>query len=73
MQKNDSEENTMSRTKAYRAALLHCLADPREVGIEASHEYFADGLLVVEDGKVARIGAASELLPALPSLKRLPR
>lgn len=67
MQKNDSEENTMSRTKAYRAALLHCLADPREVGIEASHEYFADGLLVVEDGKVARIGAASELLPALPA------
>ncbi|UVO17209.1 guanine deaminase [Stutzerimonas stutzeri] len=57
----------MSRTKAYRAALLHCLADPREVGIEASHEYFADGLLVVEDGKVARIGAASELLPALPA------
>ena len=67
MQKNDSEENTMSRTQAYRAALLHCLADPREVGIEQSHEYFEDGLLVVEDGKVARIGAASELLPALPA------
>ena len=67
MQKNDSEENTMSRTKAYRAALLHCLANPREVGIEQSHEYFEDGLLVVEDGKVARIGAASELLPALPA------
>ena len=55
----------MSSTKAYRAALLHCLADPREVGIERSHEYFEDGLLVVEDGKIARIGAASDLLPSL--------
>ena len=57
----------MSQAKAYRAALLHCLADPRDVGIEASHEYFEDGLLVVEAGKVARIGAASELLPTLPA------
>ncbi|WP_434456762.1 guanine deaminase [Stutzerimonas urumqiensis] len=57
----------MSQPKAYRAALLHCLADPRDVGIEASHEYFEDGLLVVEAGKVARIGAASELLPTLPA------
>jgi guanine deaminase len=55
----------MPSTKAYRAALLHCLADPREVGIEQSHEYFEDGLLVVEDGKVARIGHAAELLPTL--------
>ena len=55
----------MPSTKAYRAALLHCLADPREVGIEQAHEYFEDGLLVVEDGKVARIGHAAELLPTL--------
>lgn len=55
----------MPSTKAYRAALLHCLADPREVGIEQSHEYFEDGLLVVEDGKVAQIGHAAELLPTL--------
>ena len=43
----------MPSTKAYRAALLHCLADPREVGIEQAHEYFEDGLLVVEDGSRA--------------------
>ncbi|GLZ27090.1 guanine deaminase [Stutzerimonas stutzeri] len=55
----------MPSTKAYRAALLHCLADPREVGIERSHEYFEDGLLVVADGKVAQIGHAAELLPTL--------
>jgi len=55
----------MPQAKAYRAALLHCLADPREVGVEQSHEYFEDGLLVVADGKVAQIGHAAELLPTL--------
>ena len=55
----------MPQAKAYRAALLHCLADPREVGIKRSHEYFEDGLLVVADGKVAQIGHAAELLPTL--------
>ncbi|WP_313089007.1 guanine deaminase [Stutzerimonas nitrititolerans] len=57
----------MCQIKAYRAALLHCLADPREVGIEASHEYFEDGLLVVEDGKVVRNGHAADLLSTLPA------
>ncbi|MHB0819224.1 guanine deaminase [Stutzerimonas stutzeri] len=57
----------MTQIKAYRAALLHCLADPREVGIEASHEYFEDGLLMVEDGKVAQIGHAADLLSTLPT------
>ncbi|MBA1272337.1 guanine deaminase [Stutzerimonas azotifigens] len=57
----------MPRTKAFRAALLHCLADPREVGVEASYEYFEDGLLLVEDGKVARLGAAGDLLSSLPA------
>ncbi|CAD5377821.1 guanine deaminase [Pseudomonas sp. OF001] len=51
---------------AYRAALLHCLADPHEVG-GAACEYFADGLLVVEDGRVKAIGNAAELLPGLPA------
>ncbi len=51
--------------KAYRAALLHSLADPAEVGIEASYEYFADGLLVVENGQISAIGHAHDLLPTL--------
>ena len=35
----------MSSTRtAYRAAILHSIADPAEVGIEASYEYFADGV-----------------------------
>ena len=51
--------------KAYRAALLHSLADPAEVGIPASYEYFEDGVLVVEDGRISAIGHAHDLLPTL--------
>lgn len=53
--------------KAYRAAILHSIADPAEVGIEASYEYFEDGLLVIDDGKISALGHASELLPTLPA------
>lgn len=53
--------------KAYRAAILHSIADPAEVGIEASYEYFEDGLLVVDSGQISAIGHASELLPTLPA------
>ena len=35
---------------------------PAEVGVERSYEYFEDGLLLVEDGKVARLGDAEALL-----------
>ncbi|MFJ4145121.1 guanine deaminase [Pseudomonas sp. NPDC089734] len=53
--------------KAYRASIVHSLADPAEVGIEASHEYFADGLLVVEDERIVAVGHADDLLPTLDS------
>ena len=51
--------------KAYRAAILHSIADPAEVGIEASYEYFEDGLLVVDNGQIKAVGPASELLATL--------
>ena len=51
--------------KAYRAAILHSLADPAVVGVEQSYEYFEDGILLIENGKVAQVGAAAELLPKL--------
>ena len=58
----------MSATrKAYRAALLHSLADPADVGVEASYEYFEDGLLVIDNGKISQVGHASELLAQLPA------
>ncbi|WP_417704452.1 guanine deaminase [Pseudomonas sp.] len=51
--------------KAYRAAILHSLADPAVVGVEPSYQYFEDGILLIENGKVAQVGAAAELLPKL--------
>lgn len=51
--------------QAYRASLLHCIADPHECGAEA-WQYFADGLLVVEDGLILAAGQAQELLPKWP-------
>ncbi|MDH2434112.1 guanine deaminase [Pokkaliibacter sp. MBI-7] len=55
----------MSHIQAYRSAILHCIADPAEVGVDAAVEYFADGLLVVEDGHVVACGEASALLADL--------
>ena len=56
-----------STRKAYRAAILHSLADPAEVGIEASYEYFEDGLLVIDNGRISALGHAHDLLPHLPA------
>lgn len=51
--------------QAYRAGLLHCIADPLEEG-SAAWQYFQDGLLVVEDGRIRAAGPAYELLPQWP-------
>jgi guanine deaminase len=59
----------MNDVKAYRAALLHSLADPSQVGVEQSYEYFEDGILVIENGKVARVGSADDLLPTLKGME----
>ncbi|WP_339460390.1 guanine deaminase [Pseudomonas sp. EA_105y_Pfl2_R69] len=55
--------------KAYRAAILHSLADPAVVGVEHSYQYFEDGILLVEDGQVVKVGSAAELLPTLKGLE----
>ncbi|HKP77657.1 MAG TPA: guanine deaminase, partial [Phenylobacterium sp.] len=55
----------MSR-QAYRAALLHMLDDPSRTPAAEACAYHPDGLLVVEDGHVARFGAYAELAPTLP-------
>ena len=51
--------------KAYRAAIVHSLADPAKVGVEASYEYFADGVMLVEDGRILTLGNAEDLLATL--------
>ncbi|NMZ70458.1 guanine deaminase [Pseudomonas peli] len=58
-----------SPVKAYRAAILHSIADPAVVGVEQSYEYFEDGLLVIDNGQVANVGHAADLLPNLKGVE----
>ncbi|MDJ0712228.1 MAG: guanine deaminase [Woeseiaceae bacterium] len=53
--------------RAFRASILHCLADPGEESNPAAFEYFEDGLLVVDEGFVADVGPVDALLGNLPS------
>jgi len=55
----------MSRC-AHRAALLHFTDDPQDAG-DAACVYHRDGLLLIEDGRVARAGSAAALLKDLPA------
>ena len=55
-----------SGRRALRGRILDFLDDPAEVGAEASHRYHTDGVLLIEDGRIAGIGDASDLLPRLP-------
>jgi guanine deaminase len=51
--------------QAFRASILHCLADPGEAAVESAYEYFEDGLLIVEDGNITEAGDAARLLADL--------
>jgi guanine deaminase len=51
--------------EAYRASLLHCLADPGEGAAASALEHFEDGLLIIEDGVVVEAGDAATLLPQI--------
>ena len=53
--------------QAYRASMIYSIADPAEVGLEESYRYFEDGLMIVEEGRIAAIGNAEEMLKDLPS------
>ena len=51
--------------QAYRASLLHFHADPAFA--EDSHAWHADGLLVIEDGRVKAAGDYEQLASTLPA------
>ncbi|MBI3561516.1 MAG: guanine deaminase [Gammaproteobacteria bacterium] len=51
---------------AFRARILHFISDPGDHDSPASFEYFDDGLLLVNNGLIAGIGPAAEMLPTLP-------
>ena len=42
--------------QAFRGEILHFLDDPAKVGEQQSYQYFADGILVVENGHVVNCG-----------------
>lgn len=52
-------------TRAFRARIVHCLADPGEGAPGDAVEHEPDGLLLVENGRVEALGPAEELLPSL--------
>ncbi|MGI9284580.1 MAG: guanine deaminase [Pseudomonadales bacterium] len=53
-------------SQAYRASILHFFADPDAVEPDASYQYFDDGILLIEDGHIVRVGAAETMLAELP-------
>lgn len=57
--------NTQSPT-VYRAAILHFLSDP-DVDGEDAYQFFEDGALLIEQGKVVRVGEAQAVLADLPA------
>ena len=53
------------RPQAHRGAILHFLSDPGSASAPGSYEYFEDGLLLVDKGRVEAVGPAATLLPGL--------
>ena len=51
--------------QAFRASVLHCLLDPGEKSHPDAVEYFDDGVLLVDDGRIVGAGAADALLGQL--------
>ena len=65
MTKTSSDSFFQPPANAYRAAIIHTLDDPARVGIDASYQYFEDGLLIVENGLIKAVGPAETLLATL--------
>ncbi len=55
-----------AEVRAFRASILHFRSDPGSGAAPDTFEYFEDGLLLVEGGRVARVGPAEPLLASLP-------
>ncbi len=60
-----------SRQQAIRGSLLHFVDDPTEHDAQGTFEYHEDGVLIVEDGYIAKVGSAQELLPTLTATTAL--
>ena len=56
-----------SMRQAHRCSILHFLADPAKVPESQAYEYFEDGMLVIEQGRVVAVGNAEDILQSLPA------
>ena len=50
--------------QAFRAAILHFLGDPADLDGSA-YQYFDDGILVIDQGKISAVGNAENMLASL--------
>jgi len=57
--------------QAIRGSVLHFLDDPADGDRRETYEYYEDGVLVVENGYIAAVGRAQELLPTLSAATAL--
>lgn len=62
--------SSLSATEAFRGPILHFLNDPSKHGPNA-YEYYKDGLLVVDKGKIVSFGDAQDLMLHIPSGTRI--
>ncbi|MFC4346377.1 guanine deaminase [Kordiimonas lipolytica] len=51
--------------KAIKGAIFHLLDDPETIGADQATQYFADGMLILEDGFVRACGKRADLEPGL--------
>ena len=60
-----SAKTETPRQQAIRGAILHFLDDPAEDGRARAYQFLEDGLLIVENGYIGKVGKAQDLLPTL--------
>ena len=58
-----------NRAIAHRGAIFHSLADPDSTELEKSYQYFADGVMVVENGHICELGEAADILQQYPDIE----
>ncbi len=57
----------MANIKIFRSSIFHFLRKPEKHSDANCYQYFDDGLLVIENGKVKMLGPADEVKKTLPS------
>jgi guanine deaminase len=60
--------NSQATLKAFRAPILDFVGDPFYTSVSQSVRYFADGFLVIENGKVKELGDYDQLQSKYPDI-----